>query len=83
MLINSISVQSPAIVVGDIMKSITVYELEGDKIQEKCKDHNSVWTSTTVSIDSNSYFVADHDGNLFALSRNIAPLNDEEKFSLR
>lgn len=69
------------IVVGDLMKSISLlsYKSDGGNIEEIAKDLNSNWMSAIGILDDDTYIGSETDFNLFTVQRNSGAASDEER----
>lgn len=69
------------IVVGDLMKSISLlnYKSDGGNIDEIAKDLNSNWMSAIGILDDDTYIGSETDFNLFTVQRNSGAASDEER----
>jgi len=77
----STSVQGEFILVGDIMKSVTLFQYlpEDSKFQVVAQDYNAHWISTTAFLTDDLYLAADNYYNLFATRRNTDGVNEDDK----
>jgi len=68
------------IVVGDLMKSITLlqYQRESGRIEEVAHDFSSNWMTAVEILDDNTYLGAESSYNLFTVQRN-ADADTEDK----
>ncbi|KAM0886112.1 hypothetical protein ACQ4PT_029885 [Festuca glaucescens] len=68
------------IVVGDLMKSITllVYKHEESAIEELARDYNPKWMTAVEMIDDYIYVGAENSYNLFTVRKNSDAATDEE-----
>ena len=60
------SIHDNQILVGDLMKSASLYEFNDDSLEECFRDRHSSWV-TSIAWFYNFYVVADHCGNIFFL----------------
>eukprot|EP00127_Corallochytrium_limacisporum_P006761 Clim_evm31s235 gene=Clim_evmTU31s235 len=71
------------IVVGDIMKSISLISYDGNQtMTEIAKDCNANWMSAVEIIDDDTYIGAENGFNLFVCHRNADAATDEERSRL-
>ncbi|XP_022762657.1 DNA damage-binding protein 1a-like isoform X2 [Durio zibethinus] len=69
------------IVVGDLMKSISllIYEHEEGAIEELARDHNANWMSAVEILDDDIYLGAENNFNLLTVRKNSEGATDEER----
>eukprot|EP00899_Mesostigma_viride_P024186 jgi/Mesvir1/4952/Mv04573-RA.2 len=72
------------IVVGDIMKSISLlmYKPEESAIEERAKDYNANWMCAVEVLDDDTYLGAENSFNLFTVRKNSDAATDEERSRL-
>lgn len=70
MYIYKIKVENRIILVADIMKSLTLYELDGTTPKILCRDPRGIWCLDMMHLTDNSYMTSDFKMNLVLLSRN-------------
>ncbi len=72
------------LVVGDIMRSMTVLEFKSDNntLVEIARDFNSVYTRGVDIIDDNNFLGSDENGNIFVMKRNTTSAVSEERSRL-
>jgi DNA damage-binding protein 1 len=81
----SLDVSENIIIVGDMMKSISLVEYipgkEGlpDKLTEVARHMDAIWTTCVVHVEGYSYLASDHYGNLLILRRNINGVTLEDR----
>ncbi|EPX70538.1 damaged DNA binding protein Ddb1 [Schizosaccharomyces octosporus yFS286] len=59
------------IVVGDLMKSISVINYSESQLSELARDFKPIWVSSVEKLERHKYFVCDADGNAFILLRDV------------
>lgn len=69
------------IVVGDLMKSISllIYKHEEGAIEERARDYNANWMSAVEILDDDVYLGAENSFNLFTVRKNSEGATDEER----
>eukprot|EP00898_Chlorokybus_atmophyticus_P002114 jgi/Chlat1/2903/Chrsp2S04662 len=69
------------IVVGDIMKSISlyIYKPEEGAIEERARDFNANWMSAVEVLDDDTYIGAENSFNLFTVKKNSDAATDDER----
>ncbi|XP_052206815.1 DNA damage-binding protein 1-like [Diospyros lotus] len=67
------------IVVGDLMKSISllIYKHEKGAIEERAHDYNANWMSAVEILDDDIYLGAENNYNLFTIRKNSEGATDE------
>ena len=72
------------IVVGDLMKSITLleYKHESGRIEEVAHDFSSNWMTAVEILDDDTYLGAESSYNLFSVKRNKNALTDDLRGTL-
>ncbi|KAG9396543.1 DNA damage-binding protein 1, DDB1 [Carpediemonas membranifera] len=70
------------IIAGDVLKSVTVLQLneEGISLEEVASDYNPVWTSAVHALDKDTFLVADTYRNIFIVRQDT---HDEAKVLLK
>jgi len=83
-LIKKIRVTGNTIVVGDIMRSITIFDFKEtrQKITEGATSHDSIWTNCVLPLNNQQFIVFDKEKNIFMFERVLLPTADNEKFKL-
>ncbi|WBW74022.1 Cul4-RING E3 complex WD repeat protein subunit Ddb1 [Schizosaccharomyces osmophilus] len=59
------------IVVGDLMKSISVMNFSESQLSELARDYKPIWVSSVEKLERHKYFVCDADGNAFIFLRDV------------
>ncbi|EPY51696.1 damaged DNA binding protein Ddb1 [Schizosaccharomyces cryophilus OY26] len=59
------------IVIGDLMKSISVINFSENQLTELARDFKPIWVSSVDKLDKHKYFVCDADGNAFVFLRDV------------
>jgi DNA damage-binding protein 1 len=62
-------VRGNKVLVGDLMKSVTLLEFDGKELIELTRDHNSNWVNDCMFLDDENYLLGDSDCNLITLKR--------------
>jgi DNA damage-binding protein 1 len=81
----SLDVSENIIVVGDMMKSVSLVEyIPGrggmpDKLNEVSRHMEAIWTTSVAHIEEHSYLESDHYGNLLVLQRNVDGVTVEDR----
>jgi DNA damage-binding protein 1 len=81
----SLDVSENIIVVGDMMKSVSLVEyIPGrggmpDKLNEVSRHMEAIWTTSVAHIEEHSYLESDHYGNLLVLQRNVDGVTLEDR----
>lgn len=72
------------IVVGDLMKSISLlaYKQDERKLEVKARDYDPTWLSAVCMLDNDIYMGADNSYNLFTVRRNPPTATDEDRARL-
>jgi DNA damage-binding protein 1 len=75
-----LSIRGEFILVGDLMKSITIlsYDPETMKLTEIARDHDNNWMTAVEAIDDEVYIGAENNYNLFSLRKNSDSTCDDE-----
>lgn len=74
--IYRIKYQDGQVLVADIMKSLTIYDLEFDEAKMKivpkmqCRDPRGQWCLDMLKINDMSYMISDFKMNLILLTKN-------------
>jgi hypothetical protein len=81
-----IAVTGELIVVGDLMKSISLLQYkppgadgEAASIEEVAKDFDANWMTAVSTLDDDTFIGAEHEYNLFTVRRNNDATTDEDK----
>lgn len=79
-----IKVCGDEIIVGDLMKSVSVYKFDSvtKKLEEVARDFNSHWITAVTNWDSNCFLAAENSYNIFALEKCSKPTNEFEQRKL-
>lgn len=66
------------------MKSmqLLVYKPEENTLELRARDYNPAWMCAVTILDDDTYLGAENNYNLFAVGRNSAAANDEERARL-
>lgn len=72
------------IVVGDLMKSISLllYKAADAVIEEIARDYNPAWMTAVEILDDDTYIGAENSFNIFTVKRNSEAATDEERSRL-
>ncbi|KAG9298245.1 hypothetical protein G9A89_002733 [Geosiphon pyriformis] len=83
-LIYCIITRGDFIIVGDLMRSITLllYKPMEQKIEEIAKDHSLNWISAVEAIDDDHFVACDTSYNLFTLRKNSDATSEDERGKL-
>lgn len=83
-----LTVVGNVIVVADLMKSVCLVKFvpgkDGtqDKLEEIGRHYQTVWSTSVASIDENTLLLAEAQGNVIVLSRNVQGVTDQDKHRL-
>eukprot|EP00958_Prasinococcus_capsulatus_P013243 scaffold1343_cov369-Prasinococcus_capsulatus_cf.AAC.10 len=79
-----VCVRGDFIVVGDLMKSISllIYKAEEEQIVERARDYNSNWMSAIEVIDDDTFIGAENSFNIFTVRKNSDAATDDERARL-
>ena len=79
-----VDVRGDFIVVGDLMKSISllVYKPDEGVIEERARDFNPNWMTAVCALDDETYLGAENSFNLFTVRKNSDAAADEERSRL-
>ena len=70
------------IIVGDLMRSISVYSYSSNGIEEIARDYNASWTTSCEIVSPNIYLGAENWNNIFSLRRNADATSEETRCRL-
>jgi DNA damage-binding protein 1 len=72
-------------IVGDLMKSVSLYIYKEDEgaIELISQDFNQTWVSSCEMIDENTFIVCDNNYNIKTLTKNDESTDDEERKKLQ
>jgi len=64
------------LIISDINRSIGIYsyDVEGNKLNEICRDYSSTWVYSFAQLKNNLLYITDIDGNIISLKRNLEPV---------
>ena len=76
-----IAVRGDFILVGDLMKSLTVYQcsLSSGTIVELARDYNSHWMTSIAFLDDDTYLGAENSHNLIVAKKNADATTDDDR----
>ena len=77
-----IAVRGDFILVGDLMKSLSLYQCAADGaggIQELARDYNAHWMTSVAFLDDDTYIGAENSYNLFVARKNADAATDDER----
>ncbi|RMZ82414.1 hypothetical protein DV737_g2117, partial [Chaetothyriales sp. CBS 132003] len=85
---------APAVIaVADLLKSLSVVEVHplsaksasagGVQLKEVCRHFASLWSSSCTAIGDNEWLLADMDGNLCVLKRNLDGVTEDDRKRLQ
>lgn len=81
-LVLYIAVRGDFILVGDLMKSLSLYQCSttsGGSIVELSRDYNSHWMTSVAFLDDDHYLGAENSLNLFVAKKNAEATADDER----
>ncbi|KAG4304033.1 hypothetical protein PORY_002556, partial [Pneumocystis oryctolagi] len=83
----SLAVHGTYVIIGDLMKSVSLLTLidtqDGFKLKEIAKDCNPLWMTCVAILDDNLYVGAEAEGNLSLFLKDFNTTIDEEKNELK
>ncbi|RMD43799.1 hypothetical protein DV735_g1361, partial [Chaetothyriales sp. CBS 134920] len=82
---------TPAIIaVADLIKSLTIVQVQpsskpgpGVELKEVSRHFASIWSSSCTAVGDNEWLLADMDGNLCVLRRNLDGVTDDDRKRLQ
>ncbi|KAI1907116.1 hypothetical protein LOZ61_006315 [Ophidiomyces ophidiicola] len=80
-----LSVMDNTIVVADVMKSISLVEYTPGEVgqtgvlKETARHYQTLWTTAATPVAENAFLVADGEGNLSVLNKNISGVTDDDQ----
>ena len=72
------------LIISDINRSIGIYsyDVEGNKLNEICRDYSSTWVYSFAQLKNNLLYITDIDGNIISLKRNLEPVKENDEIKL-
>jgi DNA damage-binding protein 1 len=77
-----LSVRGDFIIVGDLMKSVTVLQYGSNSISEIARDYIPAWTTAIEAIDDDNFISAETGYNIYSLRKQSDATSEEEKSRL-